>query len=513
MYIQYPVYFILSGFLLAATTPSVGIWPLVFIALTPLIYGLEVEYSKGVATYRGFFLKGYIVGCCYATSLFYWLINITTLALLPIVALFACFHGLLAIGILFGIRAGFKGTTLSLWTACLFVSLEVLGSELFFNLPSYAIGYLVWKAPYFIQIADITGVFGVSFWIIAVNILVVRWLRDGIKKIIPWIAITVCLSITIILYGDLKYNLEHNEPLTPPLQVALVHTAVTSEDKKDPNLKRVLFSELEKMTMDSFLTQKRPYDLTVWPETSVPLFLRSVKEKVFLEGLLEVARNTQSAIVIGARAIEKNDSGNYKAFNSAFLIPPKGYISQEYHKMILAPLVEKKPINKFLSSQTSGQELMVGIEPGQEIGIMKSAKANKFGVFICWEAFFPDFVRQLPQNGALYLVNISNDEAAFGKFKPAYPIPLPHAVFRAIENRRFVMRCANWGTSLFITPQGKISNASQNGSSGVLRGRVLPKTQQTFFTKNGFLLAQGLFFFTLLWFFSTVLYKKIADRL
>ena len=70
--------------------------------------------------------------------------NKSFVAVLPTAALFACLYGLFAMGTLLGLEAGLKGSLLSLWTACLWVSLEVLGSDLFLPLPSLAIGYLVW---------------------------------------------------------------------------------------------------------------------------------------------------------------------------------------------------------------------------------------------------------------------------------------------------------------------------------------------------------------------------------
>lgn len=480
-------------------TPPFGLWPVIFFAFIPLINGVEREFSTHRLTYRNVFLKGHITGLFYSISLFYWMVNVSVWAIIPVSALFACMQGLFATGILFGLRSGFKGVFLSLWIACLWVSIEILGSGLFFQLPSYAIGYLVWKIPIFIQIADITGVFGVSFWIISMSMVFSRWWRKGGKIDPLWTTAALCMSVVLIAYG--QYNISSRKKISnnhQPVRVALVHTAVASEEKKDPKLKKRLFTELQQMTQSSFESQKQPVDLYVWPETSVPLFLRSIKEKEVVEGLLQVASLTQSSIVMGARAFRKDGAGDYIGFNAAFIVPPNGYISQEYHKMVLAPLVEKRLMQKMFTDKTARQQFK-HLAPGKKYGIMALNPESKLGLFICWEAFFPNFVRQLANEGAGFFVNISNDEMAFDDEISAYTIPLPHAVFRAVENRRFLVRCANWGTSMIISPHGDIVQATQVGSVGVLTGEVRPSFNQTFFTRHGFILAKGLLLFTFGW--------------
>lgn len=496
MRLTYMPYYCLSGVLLLLSSPPIGLWPLIFVAFIPLINGLEAEFRIGHLTYGRAFLKGYITGLFYAVAIFFWIVHVSVWALLPVTFVLACLHGLLAIGIFLGLKTGLKGAVLSLWTACLWVSLEVLGSDVFFLLPSYAIGYLVWKFPFFIQLADITGVFGVSFWIITVNILLARWWRDGLRSNLIWATTTLCITLVIIGCGYLKYNSEQGISVkNSPVMVNLVHSAVKAEEKRDPALKKELFESFKQLTRDSLTSQTKSPDLFVWPETSVPVFLRSIREKEVVEGLLQVARDTKSSIVLGARSVAKDDAGELKRFNAAFLVPPKGYIAQEYHKMLLAPGVEMAPLYSFLPDKFK-QHWPSRMEAGQEPGLMTLDTENTFGIFICWEVFFPDFVRQLAHEGAGFLVNITNDEAAFGAITPAYPIPLPQAVYRAVENRRFLVRSANWGPSMFISPQGEVLQSSPVGTAGVLSGAVMPNYEQTFFTRYGYILAKGLFFIT-----------------
>jgi len=492
-------YYISSGFLLLLSTPSIGLWPLIFVAFIPLLNDLEAKFEIGRLTFRGAFLKGYVVGLFYAVALFFWIVHISAWALFPIALGFACMQGLLATGVLLGLKAGFKGAVLSLWLACLWVSIEVLGSGLFFSLPSYAIGYLVWEFPVFIQLADITGVFGVSFWIISVNILIARWWRNGLRSNLMWTVATFGMTLVIVEYGYLK---TYSEPAisgnNAPIAINLVHSAIKAEEKRDPAIKKELFESFKQMTRDAAGSQIKPRNLFIWPETSVPVLLRSIREKEVVEGLLQVARDTQASILLGAHSITIENADELKSFNAAFLVPPKGYIAQEYRKMLLAPGVEMTPLYNLLPDELK-RRWPSRMEAGQNLGLMNLDMETTFGIFICWEAFFPDFVRKLARKDAGFLVNITNDEAAFGGITPAYPIPLPHAVYRAVENRRYVVRSANWGPSMFVSPRGDVLQSSAVGTTGVLSGAVIPSYEQTFFTRYGFVFAKSLFFVTVLW--------------
>ena len=113
----------------------------------------------------------------------------------------------------------------------------------------------------------------------------------------------------------------------------------------------------------------------------------------------------------------------------------------------------------------------------------------RFGVTICWENLFPDFVRQFVKNGAQFMVNITN-EAWFGKGSAPYQF-LSMNVFRAVENRVYVVRCANTGISCFIDPYGRIIDRVKDDTGedvfvrGVLTGSIIPLDSKTFYTSHG----------------------------
>ena len=492
------IYYCLSGILLALCTPSFGYWPLVLVAVVPLLYALEDEFRSGHATYGRLFLKGFVTGFFFTVSLSFWIVQDSFLAVFPTAALFACLYGLFAMGTLLGLEAGLKGFLLSLWTVCLWVSLEVLGSDVFLQLPSLAIGYVFWSFPMLIQIADITGVFGVSFWIIGINVLIFRWMRNGFRSDVPWALVVLVITFLLVGYGFWKYSPQAAVPgKGSSIAINLVHTAVTTEYKRDPGLREKIFGLLKKKTWDSIDNRSDPPDLFIWPETSVPVFLRSVRKKEFIGGLLNLAKEVKTSILLGALSFAREGGGKIRIFNAAFLVPLKGYIAQEYHKIILTPFVEMNPLEAMLPEGLQ-EKWRSRLDAGKELGLMELDSGHKFGVVICYEVLFPNFVRRLAREGAEFLVNITNDEAAFGNIRAAYNLPLPHVVYRAVETRRFLVRCANWGKSLVVSPQGKIIQSSRVGSTGVLSSNILPMYDQTFLTRYGFIFAKGLLFFCII---------------
>jgi apolipoprotein N-acyltransferase len=110
---------------------------------------------------------------------------------------------------------------------------------------------------------------------------------------------------------------------------------------------------------------------------------------------------------------------------------------------------------------------------------------------ICFESVYPALVRSFVRRGAEFLVNITND-AWFGKTHG----PFQHAqiaVFRAIENRISIARCANSGVSMFVDPLGRVKSATKIFVRTTVIGQIPLKLKDTFYTKHGDWFAQGCF--------------------
>jgi len=378
-----------------------------------------------------------------------------------------------------GLKAGLSRTGLSFWTVFLWLSLEVVLSDIFLPIPSLALGYAVWPLNSIIQISDITGVFGVSFWIITVNVMIFSLIKDGFKKTIPFFGAVILITCIIVGYGFVKLPVESNS-YSPSFSINTIYTSILSEDKNKKDSREKIFELLKQKTIQSIDATEYPPDLVVWPETSVPVFLRSVREKEFIKGLLDLTQHNQVPVLVGALSFQRSENKSIKKYNSAFLVPEQGFISQEYRKNILVPFTETNPFKEILPKRFQGL-CESKFDAGNEPGLMNLFNKIRFGVVICYEVFFPNFVRKSANKESGFLVNITNDHHAFDNIKAAYKIPLPHLVFRAVENRKFLVRSANWGYSMVISPKGQILMSSSIGSTGYLSAMIIPNYDETFF--------------------------------
>jgi len=155
---------------------------------------------------------------------------------------------------------------------------------------------------------------------------------------------------------------------------------------------------------------------------------------------------------------------------------------QEYSKMHLVPFSERLPFQgvfPFLKGLNFGQ---ADFSPGTEYSLFHIGE-EKFAVLICFESIFPNLVREFARRDVGFLVNITND-AWFGKTSA----PFQHAriaVFRAIENRLGIARCANTGVSMFVDPYGRVSGETAIYTRGISIGKVGSSQEKTFYSRYG----------------------------
>jgi apolipoprotein N-acyltransferase len=157
---------------------------------------------------------------------------------------------------------------------------------------------------------------------------------------------------------------------------------------------------------------------------------------------------------------------------------------------------------------------MPGFSPGKTFTLFQGP-GFRFGVTICWEILFPEMIREFVKNGAQFMVNITN-EAWFGETVGPYHI-LTASVFRAVENRVYVVRCANTGISCFINPYGRVVDRVKDDKGqdifvrGVLTETVIPMESKTKYTQYGDWLVWISFGVSLL-FISVALFRRKPDR-
>ena len=220
---------------------------------------------------------------------------------------------------------------------------------------------------------------------------------------------------------------------------------------------------------------KASVNLVVWPETALPGWYPQDKK---VAGWLEkVVRKTRVHHLAGAVT-----RGEEKALNSAFLLSPDGTVLARYDKMHLVPFGEFVPMQSILGRWIAVLNELGGFTGGEghrPLGF----NGTRLGVGICYESIFPEIPRAQVRNGADILVNLTNDGWYLDTAAPEQHFAMN--VFRAVENRRFLVRAANTGISGILSPSGTIVDRTRLGERTVLTGTASPRGEKTLFTRFG----------------------------
>jgi len=477
-----------------------------WISLIPLLFALENKNPKER------FIIGYVFGVAFFSGILYW---IATVSIPGTVILILLLSFAPSIFCLYRIKGGVYDL---LAVASLWVLTEFLRANLLSGFPWTLLAHTQYLNLSIIQIADITGAYGVSFLIVAVNFCIYAILRKFQKRITYTI---MCMFILLVafLYGF--YHLRQNYTAVP-LSIAVVQGNIPQSMKWDPAYQKVIRDKHELITLDS--EQSKP-DLVIWPETSLPGYL---EEGEYVYGWVrELAKKMDAFLLIGA--VKEKDSEFY---NSAYFISRDGKILNSYDKIHLVPFGEYIPlegympwfrdiIDKPIGTYDFGNQFTlfkIKAEKHSDLGksIVRNIRFYNFGVLICFEDIFPELAREFVKSGAEFLVNITND-AWFGDTSAPYQ-HVQASVFRAVENRVPVVRSANTGVSCFINQKGRITGSvSIYGKETFVEGykqmEIYPTYKRSIYTALGDVFVYLCFAFFA---FSLVLRKydnKIAKRI
>jgi len=178
--------------------------------------------------------------------------------------------------------------------------------------------------------------------------------------------------------------------------------------------------------------------------------------------------------------MRRDDEVDY--YNSAFFIHPLGKVAGRYDKVHLVPYGEYVPLKQWLPFVDKIVEQVGDFKTGAAGEVLVS-EDYRLGVLICYEGIFPNLSAAMARNGARLLVNITND-AWYG----ATSAPYQHfsmAVFRAVENRRVLIRSANTGISGFIDPAGRIMGTTPLFEDAVMTREVPQLDILTVYSRHG----------------------------
>jgi apolipoprotein N-acyltransferase len=395
------------------------------------------------------------------------------------------------------------------------------------GLPWDLLGYAQVDNPLLTRLAPITGVYGLSFIIAAVNALWLIRIRIRDRRYTRP-ALTLAGVIIVVLYiGGLRLIVNPEASPTSAtatlvqenLEVGAVNTG------PQPTTQQFLesFSYLSRYPSsrfflgipelpdtpsvylirepspaadgaDSTTIPPTPTDLIVWPESPAPF---EDIDPQFRAAMSALARTANAPVIVGNTGFEPNTTAKsgYIPYNRASFIKPDGAFDGHYDKMHLVPFGEYVPYKEiFFFAKNLLNE--VGLfEPGQERTVFNTG-GHTYGTFICYESIFGDEMRHYAQLGADVLVNISND-GWYGNTSASWQ-HLNMVRMRAIENHRWILRATNTGVTAAINPYGRVTAAAPRHQRTSIRVHFAYETYLTFYSQYGDLFAYACAFITTL---------------
>jgi apolipoprotein N-acyltransferase len=499
---------IFSAALLIFSFSPFNLWLLAWIALIPL-FCLSEKLSL-----RETFAFHYLAGLIFWAYHIWWLTCVTFLGYSLLVIYLALFLGLFGLFLkLFREKTGYPLLFIAppLWILFEFIRtyFPIIG------FPWSLLGYSQWQNTSLIQISSITGVYGVSFLIVMINAAITDFICSNpeIKKFfygtkkrsrmpsfgqggqLRNLALSILIITMIIVLGQIVVSKEAEH--SDKIKISVIQGNIAQDMKWDEEYMENIVNIYAELSI--YAGKEDEISLIIWPETSYPDYVNT--EGALFQKVRTLVHYLDVPLLFGAVTYQNN-----RDYNSALLILPDGEIKQVYNKLRLVPFAEYIPLKEFFFFLHRIIPQIGNFSKGNEYSVfeLRNLKSplrvleenkggqfsipNNFAVLICFEDLFPDLARNFVSKGANFLVVITND--AHFKESSALWQHFTHSVFRAVENRRPIVRAANNGISGFIDSYGRpMKILNENGKAAGIRGyatsEFLPSSDKTFYTRFG----------------------------
>jgi apolipoprotein N-acyltransferase len=510
---------VLSGILLGFAFPPSPFYSLAYVAFVPFFFLMDRMKSYGQLTRYGYlFIFVFHVITVYWTGGFTHMKDPYLMMAGSLLLVLHPFFYLPTILCSYFVRKRLGTVWGMVSFIFLWVAYEYFHSLGEFSFPWMTIGNSQSYDLFRIQIAEYTSVYGLSFLILAFNVLAFLWIVQTTRShwkpySFPSVAALLGLLLFYVLpwvYGNRV--VEANSALTTErtLRIGLIQPNIDPFEKWG-----------EGTTSDPFWTQMGMHlnatrsfahdsvDLVLWCETAIPTrillpshgpewqVLKSTLDSIgipVLTGFPYTEFFDSLHAPITAHRVA-NSSVFYEDYNAVMLVPPRQPVNEIYKKMRLVPFAERIPYAENVPFLIAPLRWSVGIS-GWGLGrdtVLFSLKSRggideHFAGIICYESAYPDFVRQFVLRGAEFIVVLTND-SWWGNSSGTYQ-HIAFAPFRAIENRRWIVQCANGGISAFVDPVGRIYHATKMYTSAAIDRSIEPRSGETFYDRHGDLFAK-----------------------
>jgi apolipoprotein N-acyltransferase len=496
---------------------------LCWFALTPLLAAIWFSGQEGKRRGLRDLLLGYVAGVVFFWSAFFWLRTVTVPGLILVglymgvyFALWGWLAGLVRPRKLLAAPLGSwrtgppppnepsaearspwlssaRNLGLAVILACGWTALEWVRGWMFSGWGWNGLGVPLHGILPIIQIAEYTGVAGLSFIVAFANVIALATVRrfiveTKVRQRRPHFDFTLTMAAIVGLcaYG-IRVLQEH--PPTRPLRVAAVQSNVPRDEKFSAQFQGKTFYEFAHLTQIA-LAAKPPPELILWPESSMPApVLKDVSNYRFV---MNVSNAMSADLLLGS--LDLDEKGDY---NAALLVPARAGKPQVYRKLHLVPFGEYVPGRNTMPfiARIVGDQVPGDFTRGSEPVVFRLTNQMRVAPLICFEDTLGELTRKFVLRGADLLANVTND--GWFLHSAASQQHLNNAIFRCVETRRPLVRAANTGVTCFVNEFGHVTQTltDAKGSTfteGVLSGTVQVPTSHrlTFYARHGELFAE-----------------------
>jgi apolipoprotein N-acyltransferase len=352
--------------------------------------------------------------------------------------------------------------------------------------PWNLLGYAAAGNLALVQLAAITGIYGLSLIVALYNANVVWLLRSlvrpstGLRAQGRWpvpAAVLAAFTVAIVAVALIGPRFV---PAAQASQVAhLVQTNLPQSMEYPANWDALHAGDMAELDRISISAGQKDHGLVVWPEVPAPF---SLTDAAFANRAQEIARDSGSDFLLGVVGWEPSADGRLAAYNSAAMLDPRGRVQFQYDKIHLVPFSEYVPWRDFFWFAKN----LTGLAGDFRSGTRYAAgdlPDGRFSVFICYEAVFPNEIRQFVLGGANLLINLSNDGWFGRSAAPAQHLEM--ARVRAVEHRRWLLRDTNNGFTVSVDPYGRIVAGMPTDVRGKLDAPYAFRSDITLYTRWG----------------------------
>jgi len=469
---------IVSGALLVFAYPKFDLGFITWGALIPLFYA-----ARGQSVRQGFWL-GWLAGFVFFFFTFNWISHVTSAgwpSLAQFLAVLTWVWGQAVVALL----AGYLAIYFGLWGAAVAAATRrfssgSIGANFAIMLllsaawvtQEWLRGWVITGFPWnklgdsqhantgaalgLAQIADITGVYGISFILCLFNLGIVltveKFRRDHGFGRRPHVELFVALGLVLLCWNYGARAVLRYHPGGEPLTVTLIQPNVPQEVKEDKALADLARKQLRELT-EAAISVSKP-QLILWPETATPEYFRWDKE--CFQTISNAVTRTGAYLMTGSMDLDGYENPKTaRAYNAVFMVQPNLRHQKPYWKMHLVPFGEFVPFERWLPFMKYLTPIPGSFESGTEYTLQRMASPPvNIAPLICFEDTFPYLARNFVKRGATLLVNVTND-GWFKESAGAYQ-HVACAIFRSIETRTPMIRCANNGLSGYVDTLGRI---------------------------------------------------------